>query len=231
WQCLLSQAGHVIAARGPFDDEGLRRHVERAPHARHRRRDGLGGERGGHGENRRAGAGEGGPECARRARRGGDRVVAAHQRAAVRRVQHVVERRRKERRVGPRQAGARARVAAPDEPSPRPIGISDAASIMTPPGTLQPAPRHAATKPANSQSRSDGTVTACNVPRRSTRTGAPSARSTRNVALSLRSIAIPTQSNPAPTLEVEPGTRTCTPGTVTSGPPPPAPPPASPAAR
>src|SRR5439155_8230055 len=68
-------------------------------------RDGLGGERGGHGENRRAGAGEGGPECARRARRGGDRVVAAHQRAAVRRVQHVVERRRKERRVGPRQAG------------------------------------------------------------------------------------------------------------------------------
>src|SRR5206468_2440298 len=109
-----------------------------------------------------------------------------------------------------RAASAPATVAAPDEPRPRPTGMSEPASITRPAGTRQPAPRQAAAKPANSESRSGGTVTAHSVPRRSMRTGAPGDGSRRAVALRRRSIAIPTQSNPAPTFDVEPGTRTST---------------------
>src|SRR5437763_13820336 len=106
-------------------------------------------------------------------------------------------------------AAAPATVAAAEEPSPRAIGMSEAAARPRPAGTSRPARRQAAANPRYSRSASGAVSRARGVPPRSITTGFPP-RVAWAVTRSQRPTATPTQSNPAPRLDVEPATRTVT---------------------
>ena len=106
---------------------------------------------------------------------------------------------------------APATTAAAEEPSPRPIGMSELASSTTPRGTSRPAARQARSKPRYRRSSSGGPVRAASAPRRSIwMRVAPPEGWRRVITATQRSTAIPTQSNPDPRLALDPGTRTVT---------------------